>query len=97
MEEEDGDSIERVLWHQPRGMAEEALANNKSVEPVLLSHLYDSEPDWNDMEFYIKWKGQSHLHCQWKSFFELQNVRCGSVPFCNVNLAQKPDFVYISF
>jgi chromodomain-helicase-DNA-binding protein 1 len=26
------------------------------------------------MEFLIKWKGQSHLHCQWKSFSELQNV-----------------------
>lgn len=81
MEEEDGDSIERVLWHQPRGMAEEALANDKSSEPVLLSHLYDSEPDWNKMEFYIKWKGQSHLHCQWKSFSELQNVRFSSFPF----------------
>ncbi|KAL1832124.1 hypothetical protein ACET3Z_001775 [Daucus carota] len=74
IEEEDGNSIERVLWHQPRGMAEEALANNKSTEPVLLSHLYDYEPDWNEMEFYIKWKGQSHLHCEWKSFFELQNL-----------------------
>ncbi|KAK1402796.1 Chromatin remodeling 5 [Heracleum sosnowskyi] len=74
IEEEDGDSIERVLWHQPRGMAKETLANNKSTEPVLLSHLYDSEPDWNEMEFYIKWKGQSHLHCQWKSFSELQNL-----------------------
>lgn len=74
MEEEDGDSIERVLWHQPRGMAEEALANNQSIEPVLLSHLFDSELDWNEMEFYIKWKGQSHLHCLWKSFSELQNL-----------------------
>lgn len=26
------------------------------------------------MEFLIKWKGQSHLHCQWKPFSELQNV-----------------------
>ncbi|XP_021894082.1 protein CHROMATIN REMODELING 5-like [Carica papaya] len=26
------------------------------------------------MEFLIKWKGQSHLHCQWKSFSELQNL-----------------------
>ncbi|KAK1372837.1 Chromatin remodeling complex subunit [Heracleum sosnowskyi] len=74
IEEEDGDSIERVLWHQPKGMAEEAFANNKLTEPVLLSHLYDYEPDWNEMEFYIKWKGQSHLHCQWKSIYELQNL-----------------------
>ncbi|XWS71218.1 hypothetical protein CRYUN_Cryun03dG0119700 [Craigia yunnanensis] len=73
-EEEDGDSIEKVLWHQPKGMAEDAIRNNRSTEPVLLSHLYASEPDWNEMEFLIKWKGQSHLHCQWKSFFELQNL-----------------------
>ncbi|KAJ8560890.1 hypothetical protein K7X08_027080 [Anisodus acutangulus] len=74
IEEEDGDSIEKVLWHQPKGMAEEARMNNKSADPMLLSHLYDSESDWNEMEFLIKWKGQSHLHCQWKSFVELQNL-----------------------
>ncbi|XP_011090163.1 protein CHROMATIN REMODELING 5 isoform X2 [Sesamum indicum] len=73
-EEEDGDAIEKVLWHQPKGMAEEALRNNKSTEPVLMSYLFDSEPDWSEMEFLIKWKGQSHLHCQWKPFFELQNL-----------------------
>lgn len=74
MEEEDGDSIEKVLWHQPKGMAEEAARANKSTEPLLLNHLFDSEPDWNNTEFFIKWKGQSHLHCQWKSFSELQNL-----------------------
>ncbi|KAJ8751171.1 hypothetical protein K2173_016352 [Erythroxylum novogranatense] len=74
VEEEDGDSIERVLWHQPKGMAEDAARNNRSTEPVLLSHLFELEPDWNQMEFLIKWKGQSHLHCQWKSFSELQNL-----------------------
>ncbi|PSR90154.1 Protein CHROMATIN REMODELING like [Actinidia chinensis var. chinensis] len=74
IEEEDGDSIEKVLWHQPMGTAEEAKRNNKSAEPMLLSHLFDSEPDWNEIEFLIKWKGQSHLHCQWKSFSELQNL-----------------------
>ncbi|PIN01988.1 Chromodomain-helicase DNA-binding protein [Handroanthus impetiginosus] len=74
IEEEDGDAIEKVLWHQPKGTAEEALRNNKSTEPVLLSYLFDSVPDWNEMEFLIKWKGQSHLHCQWKTFSELQNL-----------------------
>ncbi|RVX20309.1 Protein chromatin remodeling 5 [Vitis vinifera] len=74
IEEEDCDSIEKVLWHQPKGMADEALKNNKSTEPILLSHLFDFEPNWNEMEFLIKWKGQSHLHCQWKSFSDLQNV-----------------------
>lgn len=71
---DDGDSVEKVLWHQPKGMAAEAQRNNQSMEPVLMSHLFDSEPDWNNMEFLIKWKGQSHLHCQWKSFVDLQNV-----------------------
>lgn len=79
IEEEDGDAIEKVLWHQPRGTAEEASTNNKSTEPVLLSYLFDSDPDWNDMEFLIKWKGQSHLHCQWKSFSELQNVSSANI------------------
>lgn len=74
IEEEDGDCIEKVLWHQPKGTAEDALKNNRSTEPVLWSHLYDTEPDWNEIEFLIKWKGQSHLHCQWKSFSELQNL-----------------------
>ncbi|GAV70300.1 SNF2_N domain-containing protein/Helicase_C domain-containing protein/Chromo domain-containing protein/DUF4208 domain-containing protein [Cephalotus follicularis] len=74
IEEEDGDSIEKVLWHQFKGTAEEALRNNRSTEPVLSSHLFNTEPNWNDMEFLIKWKGQSHLHCQWKSFFELQSL-----------------------
>ncbi|KAI7734217.1 hypothetical protein M8C21_029963 [Ambrosia artemisiifolia] len=74
MEEEDGDSIEKVLWHQPKGMAEEAMRTNKSTEPLLLNHLFDTEPDWYDTEFYIKWKGQSHLHCEWKSFSQLQNL-----------------------
>ncbi|KAL5565845.1 hypothetical protein UlMin_029009 [Ulmus minor] len=74
LEEEDGDYIEKVLWHQPKGMAEDALRNNRSTAPVLLSYLFDSELDWHDIEFLIKWKGQSHLHCQWKSFSELQNL-----------------------
>ncbi|XP_027343155.1 protein CHROMATIN REMODELING 5-like [Abrus precatorius] len=74
IEEDDGDSIEKVLWHQPKGMAAEAQRNNRSTQPVLMSHLFDCEPNWNEMEFLIKWKGQSHLHCQWKSFVELQNL-----------------------
>lgn len=74
VEEEDADSIEKVLWHQPKGTAEEAVRNNRSTEPVLSSHLFDSEPDWNEMEFLIKWKGHSHLHCQWRPFAELQNL-----------------------
>ncbi|KAG2674741.1 hypothetical protein I3760_13G152700 [Carya illinoinensis] len=74
IEEEDGDSIEKVLWHQPKGMAEDAARNNRSTEPVLLSQLYEIDQDWNEMEFLIKWKGQSHLHCQWKSFSELQHL-----------------------
>jgi len=75
IEEDDSDTIEKVLWHQPKGMAEEAMRTDKSTHPVLLSHLFDTEPDWNEMEFLIKWKGQSHLHCQWKPLTELQNVR----------------------
>ncbi|XP_045831703.1 protein CHROMATIN REMODELING 5 [Trifolium pratense] len=74
IEEDDSDSIEKVLWHQLKGTAEDAQRNNRSTEPALTSHLFDSEFDWNEIEFLIKWKGQSHLHCQWKSFAELQNL-----------------------
>lgn len=74
IEEEDGDAIEKVLWHQPKGIAEEALRGKRSTDPVLMRHLFDSEPGWDDMEFLIKWKGQSHLHCQWKPLSELHNL-----------------------
>ncbi|XP_020273796.1 protein CHROMATIN REMODELING 5-like isoform X3 [Asparagus officinalis] len=73
-DEEDADSIERVLWHQPKGMAEDAIRNNRSAQPSVLSTMSDSEPEWDKVEFYIKWKGQSYLHCQWKPFSDLQNV-----------------------
>lgn len=56
-------------------MAEVALRNNKSTQPTVSSSWLDSEADWNVVEFFIKWKGQSYLHCQWKSFSDLQNVR----------------------
>ncbi|XP_062092980.1 protein CHROMATIN REMODELING 5-like isoform X3 [Humulus lupulus] len=74
LEEEDSDCIETVMWHQPKGVVEEALRSKRSTDHVLLSYLFDSEPNWNEMEFLIKWKGQSHLHCQWKSFSKLQNL-----------------------
>ncbi|XP_038972967.1 protein CHROMATIN REMODELING 5 isoform X2 [Phoenix dactylifera] len=73
-EEDDGDSIEKVLWHQPKGRAEEAMRNNQLTLPVVLSTMSDSEPDWDEVEFYIKWKGHSYLHCQWKLISDLQNL-----------------------
>uniref|UniRef100_A0A1D1Y7W7 Chromodomain-helicase-DNA-binding protein 1 n=2 Tax=Anthurium amnicola TaxID=1678845 RepID=A0A1D1Y7W7_9ARAE len=74
VEEDDGDSIEKVLWHQSKGTAEDALRNSRSAQPVIISNLLDSEPDWNEIEFFIKWKGQSYLHCEWKSYSDLQNL-----------------------
>ncbi|KAI3868763.1 hypothetical protein MKW98_008848, partial [Papaver atlanticum] len=44
IEKEDSDYIERVLWHQAMGMAEDALNINKSTQTSDLSHLLDSEP-----------------------------------------------------
>ncbi|GKA88790.1 hypothetical protein Tco_0810554, partial [Tanacetum coccineum] len=35
----DGDSIEKVLWHQPKGMAKEAARTNKTTEPFLLHQI----------------------------------------------------------
>lgn len=68
-EEDDGDSIEKVLWHQAINMPE-----NVASQPVDLNTNFDPESDWNNVEFYIKWKGHSYLHCQWKPYTELQNV-----------------------
>ncbi|XP_078441863.1 chromatin remodeling 5 [Wolffia australiana] len=73
-EDDDGDSIERVLWHQPMGTAEDAIRNNISTQPAVISNVPVTEPDWTSIELFIKWKGQSHLHCEWKSYFELQNL-----------------------
>ncbi|KAF8679029.1 hypothetical protein HU200_045782 [Digitaria exilis] len=73
-EEEDGETIERVLWHQPKGVAEEAIRNDQSAQPTVLSLPSDFDQHWDELEFYIKWKGQSYLHCQWKTLSELQSV-----------------------
>lgn len=78
-EEDDGETIERVLWHQPKGTAEEAIRNNRPTQPTVLSTFADSDLDWEEVEFYIKLKGQSYLHCQWKSYAELQTVSSFSV------------------
>ncbi|XP_042385172.1 protein CHROMATIN REMODELING 5-like [Zingiber officinale] len=74
LEEEDADTIEKVLWHQPKGTVEDAIRNNRSTLPVVASTSSDMETDWDAVEFYIKWKGQSYLHCEWKSFADLQNL-----------------------
>ncbi|XP_039833938.1 protein CHROMATIN REMODELING 5-like isoform X3 [Panicum virgatum] len=73
-EEEDGETIERVLWHQPKGVAEEAMRNDQSAQPTVVSLPPDFNQQWDELEFYIKWKGQSYLHCQWKTLSELQSV-----------------------
>ncbi|KAG2638859.1 protein CHROMATIN REMODELING 5-like isoform X2 [Panicum virgatum] len=73
-EEEDGETIERVLWHQPKGVAEEAMRNDQSTQPTVVSLPSDFNQQWDELEFYIKWKGQSYLHCQWKTLSELQSV-----------------------
>ncbi|CAN6219810.1 unnamed protein product [Urochloa humidicola] len=73
-EEEDGETIERVLWHQPKGVAEEAMRNDQSAQPSAVSLPSDFNQQWDELEFYIKWKGQSYLHCQWKTLSELQSV-----------------------
>ncbi|CAL5071350.1 unnamed protein product [Urochloa decumbens] len=73
-EEEDGETIERVLWHQPKGVAEEAMRNDQSAQPSVTGLPSDFNQQWDELEFYIKWKGQSYLHCQWKTLSELQSV-----------------------
>lgn len=73
-EEDDGDSIEKVLWHQAINLPENIEGSNIASQPVDLNTNFDPESDWNNIEFYIKWKGHSYLHCQWKPYTELQNV-----------------------
>ncbi|KAL2653867.1 hypothetical protein R1flu_021995 [Riccia fluitans] len=73
-EEEDGDAIEKVLWHQPIGIAEAEADEGRKAEPCVL----DTDPneiiDWEKQELYIKWKGQSYLHCQWQYLSELAQL-----------------------
>jgi hypothetical protein len=74
-DEEDAETIERVIWYQPKGVAEDALRNDRSTQPTVMSMPSDFDLQWDDVEFYIKWKGQSYLHCQWKTLSELRSVR----------------------
>ncbi|KAG0616525.1 hypothetical protein M758_5G122400 [Ceratodon purpureus] len=70
-EEDNGDAIERVLWHQPKGIAEAEADEGRHAEPFVLDTDPHAELIWEDQEFYIKWKGQSYLHCQWMLLSEL--------------------------
>jgi chromodomain-helicase-DNA-binding protein 1 len=49
-EEDDVDVIERVLWHQHRGMAQRGSAKNRLPELVVLNTPSDGELDWSEME-----------------------------------------------
>lgn len=73
-EEDSGDAIERVLWHQPKGIAEAEADEGRHAEPFVLDTDPHAELIWEDQEFYIKWKGQSYLHCQWMLLSELAPV-----------------------
>lgn len=73
-EEEDWDAIERVLWHQPKGIAEAEAEEGRHAEPFVLDTDPHAELIWDDQEFYIKWKGQSYLHCQWQLLSDLAPV-----------------------
>jgi chromodomain-helicase-DNA-binding protein 1 len=74
-EEDDGDTIEKVLWHQPGGIAEAELEEGRKAEPFVLDTNPHAELNWDEQEFYIKWKGQSYLHCEWQFLSELSQVR----------------------
>ncbi|XP_024377849.1 protein CHROMATIN REMODELING 5 isoform X3 [Physcomitrium patens] len=72
-EEEDyGDAIERVLWHQPKGIAEAEAEEGRHADPFVLDTDPNAELTWKNQEFYIKWKGQSYLHCSWMPLSELE-------------------------
>lgn len=74
-EEEDyGDAIERVLWHQPKGIAEAEAEEGRHADPFVLDTDPNAELTWKNQEFYIKWKGQSYLHCSWMPLSELELV-----------------------
>jgi len=50
------------------------MRNDQSAQPTVVSLPPDFNQQWDELEFYIKWKGQSYLHCQWKTLSELQSV-----------------------
>jgi hypothetical protein len=85
IEEEDGDTIERVLWHQPKGIADEEAEEGRHAEPFVLDTDPHAELNWDEQEFYIKWKGQSYLHCQWQLLSDLSQVLYLSLPVRKMN------------
>ncbi|GLJ30893.1 hypothetical protein SUGI_0614590 [Cryptomeria japonica] len=74
VEEDDADAIERVLWHQPKGMIQAAVEEEGQPDPVVFTTSRDEDLDWNETVFLIKWKGQSYLHCQWQTLADLQHL-----------------------
>ncbi|KAF3774708.1 CHROMATIN REMODELING 5 protein [Nymphaea thermarum] len=54
-------------------MVHDALANGRSSLPVVSNFLLDSEFDWENVEFFVKWKGQLYKYYQRQSLSELQN------------------------
>ncbi|XP_024529944.1 protein CHROMATIN REMODELING 5 isoform X2 [Selaginella moellendorffii] len=74
IEEEDSDKIERVVWHQPKGIAEAEMLEGRKAEPFILDTDPHADLDWEEQEFYIKWKGQSYLHCQWQGLADLHQL-----------------------
>ncbi|KAH9308367.1 hypothetical protein KI387_036278, partial [Taxus chinensis] len=74
VDEDDADAIERVLWHQRKGMVQAARAENWQPDPVVFTTSIDGDLDWNETDFLIKLKGQSYLHCQWQTLADLQHL-----------------------
>lgn len=73
-DEEDGDVIERILWHQHKGVAASELASGGTGEPCIQHTDPHVLISWEDQEFYVKWKGQSYIHCQWQLLADLCQV-----------------------
>jgi hypothetical protein len=62
------------LWHQPKGIADEEAEEGRHAEPFVLDTDPHAELNWDEQEFYIKWKGQSYLHCQWQLLSDLSQL-----------------------
>eukprot|EP00850_Spirogloea_muscicola_P013538 SM000092S24506 [mRNA] locus=s92:280974:290959:- [translate_table: standard] len=63
-EDEDVDQIEKVLWHQVLGTG--AQLQGGHMNRIQQDSNLKAKIKWEEQEFFIKWKGQSYLHCSWE-------------------------------
>eukprot|EP00898_Chlorokybus_atmophyticus_P008817 jgi/Chlat1/8937/Chrsp94S08325 len=78
MPEEQGDCVEKVLTHQPIGTAACKKSAGEEWRPKADHRTGDEDEDgpidWNQREFWVKWRSYSHIHNSWDSLATLSQL-----------------------